>query len=205
MLGRIKYFLNVLKLKNKFKAAATKKINIGAGPDGEALEYREWVCVDKDILDITNSNAWQSFTKTTEAVDNILAEHVWEHLTDEDTALANANCYKFLKKGGRLRIAVPDGNNPDKEYVERVKPGGSGLGSEDHKVLYTLDLMQERLSKAGFRIELVEYWNNDGVFVANKMDIKDGFIKRSKEFDPRNKSGKLGYTSLIVDAIKPFS
>jgi predicted SAM-dependent methyltransferase len=202
MLGRIKYFLNVLKLKNKFKAAATKKINIGAGPDGEALEYREWVCVDKDILDITNSNAWQSFTKTTEAVDNILAEHVWEHLTDEDTALANANCYKFLKKGGRLRIAVPDGNNPDKEYVERVKPGGSGLGSEDHKVLYTLDLMQERLSKAGFRIELVEYWNNDGVFVANKMDIKDGFIKRSKEFDPRNKSGQLNYTSLIVDAIK---
>lgn len=202
MIGKIKFLLNGLKLKNKFKAATTKKINIGAGPDGDAPEYRDWVCVDKDILDITDPTAWLAFTKTTEAVDNILAEHVWEHLSDEDTALANTNCYKFLKKGGRLRIAVPDGYNPDKEYVERVKPGGSGLGSEDHKVLYNFEIMQERLSKAGFHVELVEYWKKDGEFVANEWDAKEGFIKRSKKFDPRNQSGKLNYTSLIVDAIK---
>lgn len=202
MIGKIKFFLNVSKLKSKFKNAIIKKINIGAGPDGDAAEYRDWVCVDKDILDITNPNEWIKFTQTSDAVDNILAEHVWEHLTDEDTALANENCYKFLKKGGRLRIAVPDGNNPDKEYVERVKPGGSGLGSEDHKVLYNFELMQERLSKAGFKIELVEYWDNEGEFVANEWDAKDGFIKRSKKYDPRNQSGQLNYTSLIVDAVK---
>lgn len=202
MIAKIKQYFKARNLKNKLASATFKKLNIGSGPDGAAKEYQDWVCIDKEILDITDVQNWRTFVGEKSTLDNILAEHVWEHLSEEDTLLANKNCFEFLKPGGRLRIAVPDGLNIDKDYLERVKPGGSGLGSEDHKVLYTLDLMQERLSKAGFRIELVEYWNNDGVFVANKMDVNDGFIKRSKEFDPRNKSGQLNYTSLIVDAVK---
>ena len=202
MIAKIKQYFKARNLKNKLAASSWKKLNIGSGPDGASPEYQEWVCIDKEILDITNEQNWLNFVGGKSTLDNILAEHVWEHLTDEDTQLANKNCFEFLKPGGRLRIAVPDGYNPDKEYVERVKPGGSGLGSEDHKVLYNFEIMQERLSKAGFHVELVEYWKKDGEFVANEWDAKEGFIKRSKKFDPRNQSGKLNYTSLIVDAIK---
>lgn len=40
--------------------------------------------------------------------DAFLAEHVWEHLSLEDAHRATRNCYRFLRPGGRLRLAVPD-------------------------------------------------------------------------------------------------
>ncbi len=42
------------------------------------------------------------------SVDNFLAEHVWEHLPLHHLLMATRNCYRKLKPGGRLRIAVPD-------------------------------------------------------------------------------------------------
>ena len=38
--------------------------------------------------------------------------------------------------GGNFRIAVPDGFHTDPSYIENVKPGGTGEGSEDHKNLF---------------------------------------------------------------------
>lgn len=188
-------------LKIKLRVAKIKKLNIGAGTDGANKEYSDWVATDIEMLDITNEKNWSKLLGDAK-LDNILAEHVWEHLTDEHTFLANKNCYKFLKKGGKLRIAVPDGFHNDPKYVEAVQPGGSGLGSDDHKILYNYKIMKERLESVGFKVELLEYWDENQEFHHVPWDIKHGPIKRSKEYDIRNKDGKLGYTSLIIDAIK---
>jgi predicted SAM-dependent methyltransferase len=112
-------------------------------------------------------------------------------------------CFTFLKSGGFLRIAVPDGFHPDKEYIECVKPGGFGAGADDHKILYNYKIMQASLEKAGFKVNFLEYWDENGKFQYKDWDPKTGMIHRSKRFDERNASGELKYTSLIVDAIKP--
>ena len=70
-------------------------------------------------------------------MDAILAEHVWEHLDCFAAIVAAQNCFKYLKPGGYIRVAVPDGWHPDKDYIDYVKPGGWGAGSDDHHVLYT--------------------------------------------------------------------
>lgn len=203
MIATIKKYFKKKSLISKLKSNKEKNLNIGSGPDGNSKEYLGWICVDIEFLDITKESDWLAFTPGPESLDRILAEHVWEHLSDNDTLLANENCFKFLKKGGRLRLAVPDGFNIDKEYVERVKPGGSGVGSDDHKILYNYEIMKNRLMLAGFKnIQLLEYWDENGKFFANPWEVKDGHIKRSKHFDPRNQDNQLGYTSLIVDAIK---
>lgn len=41
-------------------------------------------------------------------VDSFFAEHVWEHLSLQDAHRAARNCYRHLRPGGRLRLAVPD-------------------------------------------------------------------------------------------------
>lgn len=69
-------------------------------------------------------------------VDAILAEHVWEHLDCFGAIMAAQNCFKYLKPGGYMRVAVPDGWHPDKDYIDCVKPGGWEAGSKDHHVLY---------------------------------------------------------------------
>ena len=202
MIAKIKQLIKANALKRRLKSLKIKKLNIGAGPDGSNKEYEDWISIDKEILDITDERNWLSFVGMKSSIDNILAEHVWEHLTEEQTELANQNCFNFLKKEGRLRIAVPDGFFPNQEYIDQVKPGGSGIGSDDHKILYTHETMQRKLEKVGFKVEKVEYYDHEGKFHKKDWDEKQGFIKRSLEKDKRNKSGHIGYTSLIVDAIK---
>jgi predicted SAM-dependent methyltransferase len=132
-----------------------------------------------------------------------LAEHVWEHLGSRQAIIANANCFEFLRPGGRLRIAVPDGFHPDPAYIEYVRPGGTGAGADDHKVLYNYKLISEELKNVGFEFRLLEYWDENGQFHFQEWSSEDGHISRSKRYDPRNQDGSLTYTSLIVDAIKP--
>ncbi len=185
-----------LKYKNHVKR--TQKLNVGSG----YTEFDEsWFSCDKNILDISKKNSWSKLLGNLK-VENIFAEHVWEHLTEEEASAANENCYSFLRRKGKLRIAVPDGFHPSKEYIEYVKPNGNGIGSEDHKILYNYQTLSFKLQEVGFEVYLLEYWDEKGNFHSKNWDIKDGKVKRSKQFDERNKNGKLNYTSLIVDAVK---
>lgn len=175
-----------------------KKFNIGSANTDVGTD---WFSSDIDVLNISRRKDWLRllwFTK----LDNIMAEHVWEHLSDADTTLANKNCYEFLKKNGRMRLAVPDGLHINKDYIEYVKPGGNGAGADDHKILYTYKTMKEKLEKAGFYVELLEYWDEDGKFHFTEWTDEAGKITRSKRYDERNADGSLSYTSLIVDAVK---
>lgn len=174
------------------------KLIVGSG----GTSYDEsWLATDIDSLDITRSSDWLRILLFRK-IDNILAEHVWEHLTEEQTFLANKNCFRFLKKGGVLRIAVPDGFHPDSNYIEHVRPGGIGPGALDHKILYNYKSMKFRLEEAGFSVVLQEFWDEFGVFHYTDWTDEFGHIQRSRRFDQRNLNGDLRYTSLIVDAIK---
>lgn len=174
------------------------RLNLGAG--GTILSG--WIGTEIYSLNITRWADWENLLSG-RLTDALLAEHVWEHLTDEQTALANRNCFTFLRPGGHLRLAVPDGLHPDASYREHVRPGGTGPGADDHKVLYDYRLMSARLEATGFRVRLLEYWDEQGKFHAAAWDSCDGHIARSRHHDERNQGGKLAYTSLIVDAIKP--
>ncbi|MGM1056423.1 MAG: hypothetical protein ACQEWG_11110 [Bacteroidota bacterium] len=189
-------YLQIKKVRREIKFK--NKINVGAGD----IEFdSSWFSCDKNKLNITKEKDWKHLLGSTR-VKNIFAEHVWEHLTKEETFLANLNCYKYLKKGGRLRLAVPDGFHPDKNYIEYVKPNGTGIGSDDHRILYNYILLSEKLKEHGFKIDLLEYWDENGKFHFNEWDNEDGKVRRSKRYDSRNINGKLNYTSLIIDAIK---
>lgn len=191
-------YTSSLKIFCELFLSSKKKFNIGsAGINHD----KGWIPTDIDTLNITVEKDWKRLLKFMR-LDNIMAEHVWEHLTDEETKLANRNCFKFLKKGGVLRIAVPDGYNPDPAYIDYVKPGGHGAGADDHKILYNYKILASRLEAVGFKTEVLEYWDEKGNFHAMDWTDEGGHIVRSKRYDSRNKEGKLNYTSLIMDAVK---
>ncbi|MDB5032371.1 MAG: hypothetical protein JWP71_3092 [Mucilaginibacter sp.] len=189
--GSLEIWFNFYVLKKRKLTIGSSKIKLA----------HEWILSEYDALDASKASDWHRLFGDNRLT-NILAEHVWEHIPDEETRLSNQNCYDYLQKGGRLRIAVPDGNNPDKEYIEWVRVGGTGVGADDHKILYTYDVMKSRLEKAGFKVELLEYWDENGEFHYTDWTTEGGMIHRSRRYDPRNKDGKLGYTSLIVDGVK---
>lgn len=180
-------------LKNNKKKFSIGSANTDIGKD--------WFSTDIDVLNIIKEKDWANLLWFIR-LDNIVAEHVWEHLNESDTSAANRNCFKFLKKYGIMRIAVPDGFHPDNNYIDYVKPGGHGAGADDHKILYNYKSMSKKLEESGFKVELLEYWDENGKFHFTEWSDDGGRISRSKRYDDRNVNGELKYTSLIVDAIK---
>jgi predicted SAM-dependent methyltransferase len=184
-------------LKRHYILSISKKIVVGSA----YIPTSGWLLTDKDTLDITKREFFSRYWRPN-TMSIFLAEHVWEHLTLEESTKAMKNCYEFLRKGGRLRIAVPDGFHPDPQYIEYVRPDGTGFGSDDHKVLYNYHSISLELEQAGFQIKLLEYWDERGEFNFQDWSSEDGHIVRSKRYDKRNQGGALAYTSLIVDGIK---
>jgi predicted SAM-dependent methyltransferase len=174
-----------------------RRIIIGAG----GTNFTNWTPTERDVLDLLQEKNWSIYFPS-DSLDAILAEHVWEHLTADDALIAAKNCFNFLKPGGYLRVAVPDGFHPDSSYIDAVKPGGTGPGSDDHKVLYNYQTFRKIFLAAGFDIHLYEYFDEGGVFVEKPWNPEDGMIQRSKKFDERNAAGTLVYTSIILDAKK---
>jgi predicted SAM-dependent methyltransferase len=160
-----------------------------------------WISSEIDFLNLLKANDWERFFEVS-SIDALLGEHVWEHLTPQDGLRAAKTCYRYLKPGGYLRVAVPDGLHPDPAYIDHVKIGGTGAGADDHKALYTYQTLKELFQEAGFYVRLYEYFDEEGHFHCEKWNPEDGMISRSAKFDERNCDGTLNYTSIIIDAIK---
>jgi predicted SAM-dependent methyltransferase len=171
---------------------------VGAGRTG----YEGWISTNIDSLNLLDRADWESLVGKVR-LDRVLAEHVWEHLSPNDGITALKNVADHLKPGGRVRIAVPDGHHPDADYIRHVKPGGTGPGANDHKILYTSEILEAAMREAGLVPEVLEHWDAGGEFHAKEWDSADGKVVRSLKYDSRNASGALKYTSLIVDGVKP--
>ena len=160
-----------------------------------------WFATEFEFLNVLEPESWRRWFEPG-SLDALLAEHVWEHLSVEDGRHAARLCHEYLKPGGYLRVAVPDGLHPDLAYLEAVKPGGTGAGADDHKVLYTHETLAAVFTVSDFEVQLLEHFDDRGEFHAQDWVPQTGFILRSRRFDPRNQDGQLRYTSIILDAVK---
>lgn len=181
----------------RFNVLKKRRLVVGAA----TTCFNDWVSTNIDTLDITNKKHWEHLLFGVK-LKAVLMEHVLEHL-DEDKAIAGLENINFnLRDNGYVRIAVPDGFFPDKNYIDYVKPGGVGAGADDHKVLYNYKSLCKVMESAGFECVLLEYWDEEGKFHYKEWNKADGMIIRSIRYDERNIEGKSVYTSLIVDGYK---
>lgn len=185
------------RLRSAVHSSNPRRIIIGAG----GVSDEGWIAMEEADLDILNSNDWASLFDQ-DSIDAILAEHVWEHLDVVDAVTALKMCHRYLRHGGYLRIAVPDGLHPSKDYIDAVKPGGSGSGADDHKTLYDYRSLGDLLKKEGYDMRLLEYFDEKGNFRRQAWRSTDGYVRRSSAYDERNAVSSLRYTSLIADAVK---
>lgn len=178
------------------------KVVIGAG---EYVNNPGWIHTQEDELNLLDENTWKNRFNTN-AITAILAEHVWEHLTYEEGLRAAKMCFNYLKPTGYIRCAVPDGYFPNEDYQSIIKIGGPGPiehPAASHKIVHNYKTLRKMFEKAGYEVKLLEYFDEQGIFIQNDWDGNEGVIFRSKKYDPRNQGDKLIFPSLIVDAVKP--
>lgn len=184
----------------KIKFLVRKRpLRIVVGASG--VYQQGWIPTDIEHLNILKLDRWRRYFGES-SIDAILAEHVFEHLTIEEGIIAARNCYKFLKPNGYMRVAVPDGFHPSADYINQVRPGGVGVGSGDHKILYNYKTLSGIFENNNYRVDLLEYFNEEGVFCSMEWDPGMGMITRSRIYDERNINGELNYTSIIIDVRK---
>ncbi|MBT32202.1 MAG: hypothetical protein CMO01_21280 [Thalassobius sp.] len=178
------------------------KVVIGSGN----TKYQGWYHTQEDELNLLDQNTFEKLFSN-RGVAIFLAEHVWEHLTFEEGIIAAQNCFKFLKPGGLLRVAVPDRFFKNEWYQNMVQVGGPGPKDHpaaSHKIVYDYKSFSQVFQEAGFNTNLLEYCDEDGCFHYKYWNQEDGMIGRSYRFDTRNSGDSLGMVSIILDAYKPL-
>jgi predicted SAM-dependent methyltransferase len=190
---RRKYDLD--RLRRLIVSSSPLNVMIGGGQ----TSYEGWIFTDQDLLDITKPRHWGELFGPN-SIDRLLCEHVLEHLSEQECVIALTEAYRYLKPGGLIRIAVPDGYRRDPAYVAEASPPNDG-----HKVFYNVDTLPPLLASVGFSVLPLEYFDQDEQFHAQSWDESEGLIMRSARFDTQKdfQRGELYYTSLIVDARKP--
>lgn len=183
------------KLRKQLSTADPLRVVVGAGP----TEFHGWFQTDKEILDVTSRSDWDALF-VPESIDLLLSEHMLEHLSQAEARSAVALCYRYLKRGGLFRVAVPDGYRRDPAYA-----AAAASKSEGHQVVYNIDTLSALLQSVGFTTTPLEYFDAQEQFHAFAWDGADGLIQRSLPFDSQQefRRGELFYTSVIVDARKP--
>lgn len=198
ILLRVRAIRKAAKLRTNVAKTPSIKLVVGASnhtPEG-------WLDSDVDILDITNKRDWEKFFRP-DSIDAILAEHVFEHLSAEQSSLAMHNCSHFLKPGGYIRVAVPDRFHPDPAYLDRADPAGNHAETHGHQVFYDIESLSNLMKESGLNPEPLEWFDHNREFHFSDWSPDDGMIRRSSRFDERNAVSPLTYTSLLVDARKP--
>ena len=147
------------------RSSGNLKIIVGS----DSTKQEGWISTNYPLLNLTDAQTFATWFAP-QTVSNFLAEHVWEHLSQEDAVKACNNCFTYLKAGGLLRIAVPDGFHPDPEYIAQVMPGGRGPGADDHKVLFNYRSLAALLRDTGYEVRLLEWFDEQAKFHCEKLE-----------------------------------
>ena len=203
----IKFFYYKFRFINlKLNLIFTKKyVNLIIG--AALTKQKGWFSTNEEWLDIAREKHWKRLFNSKKRVKKILAEHVFEHLTLQEMQTALKLIYENMILGGSLRVAVPDGNNPNFEYRKNCGINGIGADAADHKQFITYELFREEALKVGFEVKLIEGYQKNKQLISEEIDFELGYVMRSR----RNINyllSKEGWnfpdanTSLIIDCFK---
>ena len=200
-------FLKSIHLKYRIKKNRNSGLKLVLGSGG--IFEKGWIPTNIKTIDIPNEKDWKRFFKEN-SISMILAEHVWEHLTFDNGRASAKIIFKYLEKNGHFRIAVPDGYHPDPNYIVSVDVTKDPLEliiPDSHKFLYNYNSLKAVFEEIGFKVDLLEYYDEFGKFHFNSWDVEKGLVYRSERFKFNRPEMSIlnmpNYSSLIIDATKP--
>ncbi len=200
----IYYKYRLIKLKS-YLIFSNKFVNLIIG--AALTKQKGWFSTNEEWLDITRKEHWDRLFNSKVRVKRVLAEHVFEHLTIDEMRIALNLIYENMVDGGSLRIAVPDGNNPNKEYRDHCGIKGIGADALDHKQFITYEFLSGEVDKIGFKFFLIEGYLRNKKLVSKKPNKDLGLVMRTRS-NRKIENLKEGWsffdsnTSLIIDCYK---
>jgi len=181
-----KFCLPIILVINRFKAKKFQKIsplklNVGCG----RVKLEGWVNIDIDygadlIIDIRKGLPFYD-----DSVDFIYTEHVLEHFNFKVGGKILKEFYRCLKKGGYVRIAMPDLDYVLFKYNSQDWREQDWLTWPEYKFIKT----KGQMINVSFR-----YWGHK--YLYNEEDLKNQLIEAGFQKIIRCKIQESGHTEL---------
>jgi len=131
------------------------------------------------------------------SVAQIHTEDFLEHIRPAEIVALLTECHRVLAPGARLRIAVPDYENPkDRAAFEHST---KDVRNDEHITRTDRASVEQMLLEAGFTTyEFLHYWDGDR-FVRRPVDYSLGMVRRTPDHDPRCR--RSGLKNTLVGAL----
>lgn len=133
-----------------------KMLNLGCGN----RYHNEWINLDfiskndKVIAyDLHNPLPYEN-----ESMDVVYSSHVLEHFSKSHVPEFLSECFRILKKGGILRIAVPDLEQLARNYIHFLEDAKTGDIQAQQKYEWTLIELFDQMVRNFAGGEMAEYW-----------------------------------------------
>ncbi|MEP7375337.1 MAG: methyltransferase domain-containing protein [Chitinophagaceae bacterium] len=128
-----------------------KFLNLGCGY--KYVKADEWLNADMMSIgdDVVKCNFLDGIPFETGRFDLVYHSHVLEHFAKADGEKFIAECYRILKPGGVIRIALPNLEVIAKEYLKNLDRAAAGEQNADHDYDWTMLEMYDQTvrNKAG--------------------------------------------------------
>ncbi|MFK8060222.1 MAG: methyltransferase domain-containing protein [Polaribacter sp.] len=172
-----------------------KYLNLGCG--SHYCSLKEWINIDFSSVDkyVKSHNLLEGIPCKDNTFDATYHSHVLEHFSKEDGAVFVKECFRVLKKGGVLRIVIPDLERIAKKYLHFLEKG--------------IESPSDKLTEANYewmKIEMLDQvarHKNGGNMIkvlSKKVLINEEFI-----FERIGEEGKGLREQLISEDIKTSS
>lgn len=147
-----------------------------------------------------------------ESIDSYQIEDVIEHIAEDKVLQVINEIYRILKKGGYLRLSLPDYNSQmliNRSFMDKsgkliFDPYGGGnyirgkVCNGGDLWFPTYELVSEILKQSNFQdYKFYRYHDKDRTFYSERIDYKMGYISRTKEHSFYRKD-----VSIVVDCFK---
>lgn len=146
-----------------------KKVNIGCGKRHD----KSWINIDfsSSSPDIIQYDLNKGIPFEDNSVDVVYNSHVLEHFSNKQGNFLLSECYRVLKKGGIIRVAVPDLESICKEYLKQLEIAVANNANQNYDwiVLELFDQMVRNTSGGEMKKFILNNNENMLAYINSRM------------------------------------
>lgn len=187
-------------------------LNVGCGH--HYSQAPEWINLDFDSTgpNVVKHNLLNGIPFDDESFDVVYQSHVLEHFTKKDGENLISECFRVLKTGGVLRIAVPDLEQIVRHYINFLEKGINDLNNKLNYEWIMLEMYDQTVrSISGGNIKnylFQESIENEG-FVYQRIGeegkiLRNEFVKIKSDSAISKKNGAGGFYSKLKSRLKKY-
>ena len=142
-----------------YKIVRPVMLNLGCGRN----YHNDWINIDikSSGPNVIAHNLFKGIPYPDDSVDVVYHSHVLEHMPKKFAPVFMKECFRVLKKGGFIRVAVPDLEQIVREYLKHLENAVNGDSESANKYEWIMLEMYDQTVRNQSGGEMLDYWKQN--------------------------------------------